>query len=316
VVDVAAPACPPSRTAASADPSSQAWSIVARGDSVPQGYTCGCTPYPELTGDDLAAPAGRAATVANDAVAGYTTDDVLTQLQSDSAVIDDVRSANIVEIEIGANDAAYSTSCGTSVACYQPVVAAVQKNLPTIVGRVRDLTAGHDVLVVLLDYWSVWLGGQSAAANGDADVAAAAEITDQVSAVIASTASTTRSAYVDLRAAFKGPDHAEDETRYLAEDGDHPNAAGHQQIAAAAVAVAAVAVITSALHLWPGASASSARTASTACSSRPRRAPFSLRRVLGTARSEHGIVWRTSPLTRGSRPCGSCPVPIRPTVAG
>jgi lysophospholipase L1-like esterase len=43
------------------------------------------------------------------------------------------------------------------------------------------------------------------------------------------------SGYVDLRAIFKGPDYDSDETPYLASDGDHPNAAGHQKIAAAVV---------------------------------------------------------------------------------
>ena len=40
-----------------------------------------------------------------------------------------------------------------------------------------------------------------------------------------------------VRAAFKGPDYSYDETKYLSSDGDHPNAAGHQQIAAATEAV-------------------------------------------------------------------------------
>jgi lysophospholipase L1-like esterase len=38
-------------------------------------------------------------------------------------------------------------------------------------------------------------------------------------------------------AAFKGPDYAYDETHFLASDGDHPNAAGHEQIATATEAV-------------------------------------------------------------------------------
>jgi lysophospholipase L1-like esterase len=40
------------------------------------------------------------------------------------------------------------------------------------------------------------------------------------------------------------PNYAYDETRYLASDGDHPNAAGHEQIAAAVVDV-----VTETLHL-------------------------------------------------------------------
>ena len=91
--------------------------------------------------------------------------------------------------------------------------------------------------MVLLDYWSVWLGGTYAAAKGDAYVDAAAAVTGEVNAAVKSTAAKTGSAYVDLRAAFKGPDYAYDETHYLSNDGDHPNAAGHQQIADATEAV-------------------------------------------------------------------------------
>ena len=99
-------------------------------------------------------------------------------------------------------------------------------------------------MLVVLHYWSVWPGGQYAAAHGDAYVDAAAQITADVNAAIKSTADKTHSAYVDLRAAFKGPDYVFDETHYLSNDGDHPNAAGHQQIATATQAV-----IERALHL-------------------------------------------------------------------
>jgi acyl-CoA thioesterase I len=212
------------------------WSIVALGDSVPAGSGCGCTPFPELTGQDLAAP-DRAVAVTNDAVGGYTTRDVLAQLQSDATVSDKIRAADVVEIEVGANDVGYSDSCGVSVSCYSPTVPEVEKNLRAIVALVHELTTGHHVLIVLLDYWSVWLGGQYAAAQGEAYVSSAAEVTDQINTVIAATASGTSSSYVDLRSAFKGPDYSYDETHYLASDGDHPNADGHEQIASATVAV-------------------------------------------------------------------------------
>jgi acyl-CoA thioesterase I len=176
-------------------------------------------------------------TATNDAVGGFTSSDVLAQLQSDSDVISNVEQADVVEVEIGANDVAYSRSCGTSVDCYQPMIGPIERNLNNIVARVRQLTQGRQVLVILLDYWSVWLGGQYAEARGQAYASAADEVTDQVNTVIKGTAAQTGSAYVDLRAAFKGPEYASDETRYLASDGDHPNADGHQQIAAAVVDV-------------------------------------------------------------------------------
>jgi acyl-CoA thioesterase I len=213
------------------------WSLVALGDSVPRGSNCECTPYPELSASSLTVPATRQVAATNDAVGGFTSADVLMQLRTDSDVASDVANADVVEIEIGANDVAYGRSCRTSVGCYRPMIRSTEHNLAEIVARVHKLTEGHTVLVVLLDYWSVWLGGQYAEAKGTAYVDAAAAVTDQMNTVVKGTAAQTGSAYVDLRAAFKGPDYASDETRYLASDGDHPNAAGHQQIAAAVVDV-------------------------------------------------------------------------------
>ena len=230
--------------AAGSSSQQQRSSVVALGDSVPHGTNCDCTPYPPLTASDLTATTGQTVTATNESVDGFTTVDVLHQLQSDTAVIDHVRSADAVEIEVGANDVAHSQHCGTNASCYATKIPALQTNLDTIVGRVDELTSSHKVLVVLLDYWSVWLGGRYAAAQGDAYVDAAAQVTDDVNTAIQSIATKTGSAYVDLRAAFKGPDYSYDETHYLSNDGDHPNAAGHQQIATATEAV-----IESVLHI-------------------------------------------------------------------
>ena len=86
-------------------------------------------------------------------------------------------------------------------------------------------TPGPVIQLILLDYWSVWLGGRYADAEGPAYVDAVASVTDRVNTVIKTTAADTNSGYVDLRAIFKGPDYDSDETPYLASDGDHPNAA-------------------------------------------------------------------------------------------
>jgi lysophospholipase L1-like esterase len=187
---------------------------------------------------------GKTVTATNDSVAGYTTSDVLHQVDSNKSVISRLKSAEAVEIEIGANDVGYSQACGTSVDCYAPHVPTMKKNLEAIVKRVQTLSAGHKALIVLLDYWSVWLGGKYAAAKGPAYVAAAEEMTDRVDTAIKSTAADSNSAYVDLRAAFKGPSYKYDETHYLSSDGDHPNAAGHKRIAQATDAV-----IEKALHI-------------------------------------------------------------------
>jgi acyl-CoA thioesterase I len=219
-------------------------SIVALGDSVPRGTNCDCRPYPPLTADGLGTLTGKEIAISNDSVAGFTTTNVLNQLSTDRSVVGNLRRAGIVEIEIGANDVAHTSACGTQVSCYQPRIPTIERNLAAIVRRVRRLAVGRKPLVVLLDYWSVWLGGKYAAAHGEAYVSAAEELTARVNEVIKSTAADTGSAYVDLRAAFKGPDYSYDETHYLSSDGDHPNAAGHEQIATATEAV-----IQKALHL-------------------------------------------------------------------
>jgi acyl-CoA thioesterase-1 len=224
---------------------SRKWSIVALGDSVPSGYRCNCTPYPQLSAAGLTSTTGQTVTAANDAVAGYTTTNVLKQLNSDSSVIDQVQKADAVEINVGANDVPYNTnSCGTAVDCYAPLLPPAQKNLAAIISRVDDLTARHKVLVVLLDYWSIWLGGTYARDKGDAYVNAAREMTSQVDAAIQTTATQDGSAYVDQRAAFKGPSFGYIESHYLAPDGEHPNADGHQ-----AIATATEAVIETTLHI-------------------------------------------------------------------
>jgi acyl-CoA thioesterase I len=205
--------------------------VTALGDSVPSGFACACTPFPQLTGAALSRLVGHGVSVWNDAVPGYRTSDVLDHLDHDARVITDVQHSGVFLVEIGANDVGYSTTCGTQAWCYLPKVPAIAANLRQIVDRLRQLTRGHPIEVVLVDYWNVWLGGRYAAAHGPAYVETAAAVTQAVDDVIRADSAVERSRYVDLRTAFKGQDHDQDETDLLAADGDHPNAAGQQRIA-------------------------------------------------------------------------------------
>jgi lysophospholipase L1-like esterase len=213
------------------DPPATVSALTAIGDSVPAGSACGCTPYPQLTGDELSRAEDRHVTAWNDAVPGARSSDVVDQLEHDSSVIDHVKRSDAFLVEVGANDIEYSSSCGTTLSCYQPKVPAVTEHVLAIVARLRQLTAGRHISIVLVDYWNVWLGGRYARAQGPAYVRTADALTAEVDDSIQSIARTTGSRYIDLRTAFRGPDHTDDETDLLAPDGDHPNAAGQERIA-------------------------------------------------------------------------------------
>lgn len=206
-------------------------SLVALGDSVPSGANCDCSPYPVLIARKLAARFGHRVKVTNDAVAGFTTQDVLDQLNYDADVIAHVRAADVITIEIGANDVPYSADCGDAASCYQSELPPMRAGLAAITSRIHQLAAGRSVLIVLLDYWSIWLGGKYAKNRGLAYVAAAESMTDKVNTAIKAAARRSGSTYIDLRAAFKGPDYSDDETPFLSSDGDHPSATGHRLIA-------------------------------------------------------------------------------------
>ena len=57
--------------------------VTALGDSVPYGTACDCTPYPQLSGADIAPIAAHAVEVSNDAVPGSQSGNLVDQVQRD-----------------------------------------------------------------------------------------------------------------------------------------------------------------------------------------------------------------------------------------
>lgn len=203
--------------------------LTALGDSVPHGTACKCIPFPRLTAADISHVTRHSVKQMNDSVPGYTSEDVMDQLENNRAVMFHVAVSQAVLVEVGANDVAHSATCKNDVACYDRRLPRLQHNLSAIANRIDRLTGGK-VTLVMLDYWNVWLGGKYAAQHGQAYVAASHQVTASVSDLIRRVAQAHGGYWIDLRAAFRGPSYSYDETHLLAPDGDHPNAAGHVRI--------------------------------------------------------------------------------------
>ncbi len=210
--------------------------IVGLGDSVPAGTACGCTSYVTLVASSLAGRQHAPVPVTNLASDGQTTSGLLDQLAS-PATQQVLARAQAAIVTIGANDFDASVvgeqSCSTpgSTACYGDDLSSLGPHLGAVLTQVRRaMPPGGQVLVT--GYWNVFLDGRVAAAKGSAYAANSDALTRQVNTIIARAAAAAGARYVDLYALFKGNGSADD-TSLLADDGDHPNAAGHEVIAAA-----------------------------------------------------------------------------------
>jgi lysophospholipase L1-like esterase len=106
--------------------------------------------------------------------------------------------------------------------------------LTQLIGTIRGLQRS-DGVVVATGYWNVFLDGVVGRRRGTDYVQASDTFTRAVNGVIADAAGRAGARYMDLYQPFKG-DGSTDPTPLLAEDGDHPNRAGHRVIADAVLA--------------------------------------------------------------------------------
>ncbi|WP_433363070.1 SGNH/GDSL hydrolase family protein [Actinoplanes sp. CA-142083] len=188
--------------------------VVTLGDSVPAGTACGCEPFPILY-------ARAEHFVSLDlASSGATTADVRAAVPGQRDLLS---SAASVIIMVGANDMAPSFEKPSE---YGPISSAIQANVSAALNAIEQI---HHVPVMVVGYWNVVLDGRvGAALYGPSGVRDAAAATASVNQALQAAATASGATYVSTLEAF----HRGDPTGLLAPDGDHPNAAGHAEIAA------------------------------------------------------------------------------------
>lgn len=238
---VAAPRSPAVSTSATPAPSAPtaapALRVVGLGDSVMAGTNCGCDGLVEEYADALARRTHRAVHADNLGDDGAVTDDVLADLESDRRTRSTVARADVVVVTIGANDLIPQLqtwrSSGCPRHCFRTAARDVGRNLSRVLDALRAARAGRSDHVLVTDYWNVFRDGQVALdAEGRAERRWSVRVTAAANAAICRAARAAGATCVDLVKPFKGAGHR-DPTRLLAEDGDHPNAAGMKAIVAA-----------------------------------------------------------------------------------
>jgi lysophospholipase L1-like esterase len=217
------------------------WHVVALGDSVTSGAHCNCAGFPAIYARDLARARGARVTVQNLGQGGQTSTGLLGQLRRPgSPQRTAVQHADIVLVTIGAND--FSDHHDDVVAdrcaldgqspCVDTEMRELRQNMLALLDTINNLRAGRRTAVLVTGYWNVFQDGAVARRSfSAAGFRATRTLTFQADEVIRDAAEQTGATFVGLYAPFHGPAAHGDVTNLLANDGDHPNAAGQSLIA-------------------------------------------------------------------------------------
>ncbi len=204
--------------------------VVAFGDSVPTGKNCDCVPFPWLVADALQASSDHPVQLDNFGIDGSSAVDLVESLNDDDEQQQAVSQADLILLTTGANDLLPAQEdrllADSEPHAEKTLVDDTGGVLRLVLARIRHLNPNAQVLVTT--YWNVFRDGR--AEPDERELAWNDAITRSFNAVLTSAAQDNGAQVVDLYRPFKG-DGSADPTRLLAEDGDHPNAAGHHLIA-------------------------------------------------------------------------------------
>jgi lysophospholipase L1-like esterase len=207
--------------------------VVGIGDSVTAATGCGCPGFVQPYAEDLPTSADSE----NLGINGLTAAGLRTLVTTPSPTADGVAQADTLLVTIGANDLMPLLpkwrASGCPAACYMPAVDAVGSDITAILTAARALRDNQPTRILVTNYWNVFADGEVASASeGPAYLVWSDELTRALNSRICAAAHGASAICVDLYAPFKG-DGTLDPTKFLAADGDHPNAEGYQLITSA-----------------------------------------------------------------------------------
>jgi lysophospholipase L1-like esterase len=224
---------------ASAGGSVKTLQVVGLGDSVMAGTHCDCAGLAEEYAAGLGKRTGERVSVKNLGTDGAVTGDLLEDLRGDASTRAAIADADVVLVTIGANDLLPQLdqwrSGGCDQACFAGPAAQMGRNLAGVLAVLNSIRNPRHGAVLVTDYWNVFTDGDVARnSGGQAQVDWSTDVTAAANQQICTAARSAGDTCVDLVGVFK-PGGA-DPTPLLADDGDHPNAAGVRAIVQALLA--------------------------------------------------------------------------------
>lgn len=211
-------------------------SYVALGDSLATGAGA-TTSYVEVYAAALEERTGVDLAITNLAVNGWTSTDLLTALQQDETMRTAVAGADLVTVDIGANDLLgaipfyASDNCGgdDNLQCLRDATALVEQQWAAILDEVLALRDGEVAGIATIDLYQPFIGNRRVA--DDLDVLR--PVMDGLNAVLTDGAEARGIPVATVHDAFHGPDGTGDpnDAFLISVDGLHPSNAGHELIA-------------------------------------------------------------------------------------
>lgn len=214
------------------------WDYVALGDSNPAGYGV-LRSYVALYAVDIGKDLGVQVNMHNRAFNGARVGEILTGLQKDPALQQDIRDAEVVTIDVGANDwtpvaVAYpAQNCGgaDNEDCMRKLIEYYRENLEGILEEIARLR-GPDarVLVRVVDLYLSDCDFPDFFKNKEIFNGVNPYVTE-FNAVIAELSAAHGAKVVPLHLELNGPDGTKNPVRFLQEDHCHLSTGGHQKVA-------------------------------------------------------------------------------------